>query len=295
MDRLVRLTQVWNYLPGFRAVAETEHLPSAAERLGVTPSALSRNLATLESALGRQLFDRRGRKLLLNDDGRSVLAQIRDAMRGLDDALDALEGDVIQGPVRVASSSRLATTLLVRALPLLGEAHPLLAPVLSLGAPDAPRALLRGDIDLWLGEYASTQPGLQVDHLGDFPNGVYCGPAHPLADRLDAPLDELLTHPFVGPPPIPGKPADNWPAEHPRQVTTVVYQLLTAVQICAQGRLLAALPDLVAAAFSAGELRRLTWEGMPPASVYAVRRRLLHPRDRARVVVEAMEEVVAAS
>jgi len=288
LDRLVRLAQVWNYLPGFRAAAETEHLPSAAERLGVTPSALSRTLSVLEASLGRQLFDRRGRKLILNDAGRSVLAQVREAMRGLDDTLDALESEVLSGPVRIASSSRLATTLLVRALSDLADAHPQLEPVVSIAGPDALRELLRGDVDVWLGEYATPHPGLRVEQLGAFPNGIYCGPRHPLAKRLDAPLEEILAHPFVGPPPVAGQAPDNWPAELERRVTTQVHQLLTALQICAQGRLLAALPDKVAAAFSAVGLRRLRWEGMPPATVYAVRRRLLHPRDRALAVVEAL-------
>lgn len=291
MDRLVRLAQVWNYLPGFRAAAETEHLPSAAERLGVTPSALSRTLSVLEKTLGRQLFDRRGRKLILNDAGRSVLAQVREAMRGLDDTLGALESEVLSGPVRIASSSRLATTLLVRALPELTHAHPQLEPVVSIAGPDALRDLLRGDVDLWLGEFASPHPGLQVERLGAFSNGVYCGPKHPLARRLDAPLDEILKHPFVGPPPLPGQAPDNWPAELERQVTTQVHQLLTALQICSQGRLLAALPDRVVSAFAV-KLRRLRWEGMPPATVYAVRRRLLQPRDRARAVVEALQSLV---
>ena len=35
MDRFRAIAQIWNWLPGFRAVAETEHLPSAAERLHV--------------------------------------------------------------------------------------------------------------------------------------------------------------------------------------------------------------------------------------------------------------------
>ena len=34
-DPLLRLVELWPYLPAFRAVAETEHLPSAAERLHV--------------------------------------------------------------------------------------------------------------------------------------------------------------------------------------------------------------------------------------------------------------------
>jgi len=40
LDRVVRLYQLWSWLPHFRAVAETEHLPTDSEALG--PSATAR-------------------------------------------------------------------------------------------------------------------------------------------------------------------------------------------------------------------------------------------------------------
>ena len=51
MEHLRRLYRVWNWLPAFRAVAETEHLPTASEMLGLTPSALSRAIKQLEDEL----------------------------------------------------------------------------------------------------------------------------------------------------------------------------------------------------------------------------------------------------
>jgi hypothetical protein len=42
--RLRRVAQLWNWLPGFRAVAEHEHVHKAAHTLGISPSALSRTV-----------------------------------------------------------------------------------------------------------------------------------------------------------------------------------------------------------------------------------------------------------
>ena len=52
MDKVQRLHRFWSWLPAFSAVAETQHLPSAALKLHVSPSALSRTIRLLEDDLG---------------------------------------------------------------------------------------------------------------------------------------------------------------------------------------------------------------------------------------------------
>ena len=93
MERVVRLYQLWTWLPHFRAVAETEHLPTASVALGLSPSALSRALKQLEASVGCDLFVREKRSIRLNAQGKEVLRAVRLAMRGIDDALTALEQD----------------------------------------------------------------------------------------------------------------------------------------------------------------------------------------------------------
>src|SRR5712691_11901344 len=52
MTRYRRVAELWNWLPGFRGVAEHESVNEAASALNVSPSALSRTVKLLESALG---------------------------------------------------------------------------------------------------------------------------------------------------------------------------------------------------------------------------------------------------
>jgi DNA-binding transcriptional LysR family regulator len=47
MERVIRLNQIWSWLPAFRAVAETEHVHEAAQSLHLTPSTLSRAIHLL--------------------------------------------------------------------------------------------------------------------------------------------------------------------------------------------------------------------------------------------------------
>ncbi|MFB6374250.1 MAG: LysR family transcriptional regulator, partial [Bradymonadaceae bacterium] len=98
-----QLRDVWNWLPAFRAVAETEHLPSAAERLHVTPAAISRTLNLLEERIGQKLFNRDGRALVLNENGEKLLEEVRSGMLGVERGLKRIAGAPLDGPVRVSS------------------------------------------------------------------------------------------------------------------------------------------------------------------------------------------------
>src|SRR6185312_9182759 len=87
-----------------REVAERGSFSAAARALGYTQSAVSRQVAALEAAAGRPLFERAregarptpaGRRLL--DRARTVLAELEAARRELDAAAPAA------GPVRLGA------------------------------------------------------------------------------------------------------------------------------------------------------------------------------------------------
>ena len=61
----------------FVAVAEEEHVGRAAERLHISQSPLSRQIAQLEEKLGLTLFERSQQRIRLTRDGRTFLAETR--------------------------------------------------------------------------------------------------------------------------------------------------------------------------------------------------------------------------
>ncbi|SPA55739.1 LysR family transcriptional regulator [Cupriavidus taiwanensis] len=61
----------------FVAVAEEEHVGRAAERLHISQSPLSRQIAQLEEKLGLMLFERSLQRIRLTRDGRTFLAETR--------------------------------------------------------------------------------------------------------------------------------------------------------------------------------------------------------------------------
>lgn len=66
----------------FTAVADTGSTTAAGLRVALSQSATSGALNELESLLGAQLFDRIGKRLLLNDNGRALLPQARAVLDG---------------------------------------------------------------------------------------------------------------------------------------------------------------------------------------------------------------------
>nr|MCU0912590.1 LysR family transcriptional regulator [Paracoccaceae bacterium] len=62
-----------HHLRLFRAVARAGTLTGAAHALNLSQSAVSTQLRTLETALGHDLFERRGRGLVLTEAGRIAL------------------------------------------------------------------------------------------------------------------------------------------------------------------------------------------------------------------------------
>jgi LysR family glycine cleavage system transcriptional activator len=76
-------------LPAFRAVARTGNLRLAADALFLTHSAVSQQIRLLEQQIGFQLFDRRGRRIVLNAAGEALQRAVEPALDRLDDGLRA--------------------------------------------------------------------------------------------------------------------------------------------------------------------------------------------------------------
>jgi DNA-binding transcriptional LysR family regulator len=83
MDRL-------GNLEAFVEAAQRGSFTLAAERLQITPSAVSRRVAQLEDELGVSLFHRTTRALRLSDDGRAFFERACNALRELDEARDSM-------------------------------------------------------------------------------------------------------------------------------------------------------------------------------------------------------------
>ena len=284
MERLRRLTRLWSYLPAFRAVAETEHLPRASEQLRVSPSALSRAIRLMEEDVGVALFDRVGRNLELNPNGKKLLSAVRDSMRLLDEGLAQVAGAHLAGEVWVGAEPYWLGKAVLPALESVRASSPALIPVCTHVGPEVagPR-LLRGQLDVVVVSRVLSHDDLTVHRLVDLSGGVYCGSSHPAYEEA---CPDLVAYPFAAP---EQSEHDPWPPEIARQVD-FRGDLQTVLSLCERGQLLAVLPDLVAK--DCPGMRRLR-SVEAPTSLFAVQRRSIGIPGRAEAAIDAIRRTLS--
>jgi DNA-binding transcriptional LysR family regulator len=101
----------WDKLKTFHYSAELGSLTAAADKLGISQSAVSRQIAALEEQIGVPLFQRHARGLLLNGPGKALWDLTRDmaqtaasAERTLKDAREKVMGDLsVTAPIAFGS------------------------------------------------------------------------------------------------------------------------------------------------------------------------------------------------
>jgi LysR family transcriptional regulator, glycine cleavage system transcriptional activator len=74
-------------LPAFRTVARLANLRAAADELHLTHSAVSQQIRLLEEQIGFQVFDRHGRRIVLNGAGIALLRAVEPALAQIDEGL----------------------------------------------------------------------------------------------------------------------------------------------------------------------------------------------------------------
>lgn len=74
----------------FKSLAETEHLSRTAAEMYISPSALSASINRLEEELGVQLFNRIGRNIQLNENGKEFYYHVKRVLYELDQVCEEL-------------------------------------------------------------------------------------------------------------------------------------------------------------------------------------------------------------
>lgn len=141
MDRYVAL-QV------FRRVAELNSFVEAGRRLGLSPAAVSKNIAELEAHVGARLINRTTRRMALTEEGRIYLQHVTrglDALIEADDALAPIKA-APSGTLRVTAPMTVTLTRLSTAIPGFLAHHPHLK--LDLHLDDRRVDLVREGFDM---------------------------------------------------------------------------------------------------------------------------------------------------
>jgi DNA-binding transcriptional LysR family regulator len=188
------------YLPQMQALiafeAAVRHggFSRAGEEIGLTQSAVSRQIAQLEDMLQAALFDRIGRRVRLNEVGRAYADALLPALDSIRRATARASARPSQTALRVATLPSFGMRWLAPRLPQLTARHPDL--VIDFAARSQPFDFGHEDFDAAVHfGVAADWPGVAMDFLFREEAVPVCSPAwlaaHPLrepADLLHAPL-----------------------------------------------------------------------------------------------------------
>lgn len=290
----------------FRAVARQGSITAAAGALGYTQSAVSRQIAALETGTGARLFDRRARGVTLTEHGRALLPHAESLLEGLAaarrelDALDRLDA----GRLRVGAFPTAAAVLVPRAMELFRARHPGVALSLVEGTTRRQAArLTAGEVDVGV---VSAFPGQALDenelalaHLLDETMLVALPGSHALAGRRRVRLAELADETWVGADEGDDdrllRPGSLRPSFSPR-VDFVVREWTAKLGLVAAGLGITLVPSLAAAAMRADVvLVPLQGGDVPRRRVYAATARARTPSPAATAFVALLLSVAGGS
>lgn len=115
-----------NDLQSFVTVAEEKSFTRAATKLGISPSALSHAMRTLEARLGVRLLARTTRSVSTTDAGERLLTTLRPAFEDIATGLSALGAlrEKPSGNVRITTCKHAASSVLMPVVPAFLDAHP---------------------------------------------------------------------------------------------------------------------------------------------------------------------------
>lgn len=199
-------------LRGFEAAARHLSFTKAASELFVTQSAISRQVQALEEHVGRPLFQRRHRALLLTDDGQILQQTVARVLGELRQALDSVAGTSAD-MLTVTTMVTFASLWLVPRLAKFRSVHPEID--VRIAANNEVLDLERDRIDVAI-RYAAPDrvPASAIQLFGEEVVPV-CAPAllkdksRPLREPADL-ARHVLLHDDAGTSPFPLLPYLQW-------------------------------------------------------------------------------------
>lgn len=298
LDLMVSNARQWsrpidlNLLPLLLAVAEERNFRAAADRLGVTRSAVSQGVRRLEDALGMQLVMRTTRSVRLTEAGERLVENLRAPMRAMQRALEARD-DAPRGKLRLAVTSIAESFLSGPMLARFAEAHPQVIVDVTV-TDDAFDIVAHGyDAGVRLGEVIE-QDMIAVPVSGPQREVAAASPAYLAAHGAPAHPRDLLDHRCIGWRPAPDTAPWRWEfVEDGRpfdvmvnpQVTTNDLRLMLRTAL-ADGGITFGPWDCIRDHFESGALVPLLEAYLPPFAgfyLYFPQRQNMAPKLRALV------------
>jgi len=151
------------WLRSFEAAARLLNFTEAGHELGLTQTAISLHMKSLEATLGCQLFVRRARHLSLSEMGQAYLHSVSEALGNIDLATTNLFGSVAQQMITVRAPISTAELWLAPHLPQFTKTNPdisirLISTIWATSISDE-------DVDVDIRQGVGNWPGLEIERI----------------------------------------------------------------------------------------------------------------------------------
>ena len=181
-------------LRGFVETAREKSFTRAAEKLFLTQPAVSLQVKALEDELGEDLFERRGKQILLTEAGRLLFARaetILEMAEQIPQDMAAL-GELRTGRLSIGASDTNCAYVLPPAVKAFRQAYPGIEIRLTdRMSPEVVRLVLEGAVDFGLATLPVTEPRVKTRPFFIRDDVAICSPTHPLAPEETVDLRSL--------------------------------------------------------------------------------------------------------
>lgn len=187
----------------FLEVTEQGSVRSAADKLNITASAISRHIAVLENMIGSPLFERKPRGMVLTDEGEILAKYARRMVGNMDlvkSAVEEIKG-LRRGIIRISAIEATASSILYPAIREFMSTHTDITcevEIVSRDNIDVAHTLFRGEADI--GILYKFNQNVDMDYLAEFstPIMLIVASNHPLARREMVTVHDLERLPVCG-------------------------------------------------------------------------------------------------
>lgn len=285
----------------FVALAEHGHFARAAEAVHLSQPALTRSIQALENHLDCTLVNRHSRGISLTAHGQLVLEHARRLLAGsraLDNAVSQLS-NLEAGELRLGAGPYPAARLVPQAVGRLLQRYPKVRVRLDIANwLELRDALLDTTIELFVADIRELQgePQLHIEPLHSHAGVLFCRPSHPLLERRDLQLADLLEFPLAGTQ-LPQEVARSLSAASGREQPLSIQcdNFLVLKRLVADSDVLSMAPwDVIADEVAAGQLSLLPLapKSLQQRSAYGLVSRAGHSLSpAAQAVVEEIRQV----
>ncbi len=182
----------------FLAVASHENVSQASEELAMSQSAVSTALKELEQRFDTSLFDRAGKRLQLNENGRSLRPRAAALISRAEEIQKSLLQHSDVGEIRVGATLTIGNYLAIGIMADFMQQHP--GSVIRLTVENTAaiaHKVSNFELDIGLIEGELHDPELDVRYWRDDELAVFCAPSHPLAKKKSLDNEDLLAAQWI--------------------------------------------------------------------------------------------------